>query len=86
MLQMCASFGTCYNAQCVLILEHIAQYFASIKLRETIICFLDFSDIRELPKNIQYSLIYLLVSGHVAQSESENALSYRVEDEGKNKP
>lgn len=60
------------------------QYSASAELQEIISCFLNFHDIIELPKKMQYPLMALLVFEHVAHSESEKALSCRVDDEEKN--
>ena len=48
----------------------IALYFASAKDLDTIDYFLDFQEIRESPKNMQYLVVDLLVSMQDAQSTS----------------
>jgi hypothetical protein len=49
-------------------------------------CFLDFHDIKESPRKTQYPVTERRESGHVAQSESLEALSCKDEEEGKNNP
>ena len=44
----------------------IALYSASAEDLETVDCFFDFHETNESPMNIQYPVIDLLVSGHVA--------------------
>ena len=79
----------------------IALYSASAEDLETVCCFLDFQDIKELPRNTQKPKMDLLVSGQVPQSVyvktlswtwaslgklvSAKAFSYISEQEGKNK-
>ena len=52
----------------------IARYSALADERDTIVCFFDLHDTKECPKNIQYPMVDLRVSGHPAQSKSEKAL------------
>lgn len=52
-----------------------ARYLSSEEDRETVACFLDFHETKESPRKMQKSVMDLQVSGHVAQSESLNALS-----------
>ena len=52
------------------------QYSASAEDLPTVCCFLDFQDIIESPRNMQYPVIDLLVSGQDAQSESAKPLRW----------
>lgn len=54
-------------------LAAMARYSASEEDRDTVLCFLDFHEIGELPKRTTYPVIECRVSGQEAQSESENA-------------
>ena len=51
------------------------RYSASALDRETVFCFLDFQEINEFPRNIQYPVVDRRVSGHLAQSASQKAFS-----------
>jgi hypothetical protein len=51
-----------------------------------VVCFLDFQEINESPKKIQKPDIDLLVSGQLAQSESQKAFKCRAEEAGKKIP
>ena len=62
------------------------RYSASVDERETIGCFLDFQDMREVPRNTQKPKIKRRVSGQEAQSESAKALSYTLEFDEKKSP
>ena len=53
--------------------EANALYSASVEDLETVFCFLDFQQTREEPMRIQKPVTDLLVSGHLAQSESAKA-------------
>ena len=53
----------------------IEGYSTSTEERDAICCFLDFQEMSEEPKNTQKLEIEWRISGHVAQSESANALS-----------
>ena len=52
----------------------MALYFAFAENLDTVVCFFDLHDTKECPKNIQYPMVDLRVSGHPAQSKSEKAL------------
>lgn len=52
-------------------------YSASVEDLDTLCCFLDFQEIKELPSITQKPDMDLRVSGHAAQSESENKFSKR---------
>ena len=64
----------------------IALYSASAEDLETVCCFFDFQDIKESPRNTQYPVIDLLVSGQPAQSESEKDFKCKLLEEEKNSP
>ncbi|KAJ0510573.1 hypothetical protein HanIR_Chr11g0542321 [Helianthus annuus] len=49
---------------------HMDLYSASADERETMLCFLLFQETREFPRKIQYPVTDLLLSTHLAQSES----------------
>jgi hypothetical protein len=59
-------------------------YSASAEDLEMVCCFLDFQDTKESPRKRQKPVTDFLVSGHAAQSASQNALSLKSEDAGKN--
>lgn len=59
----------------------IDLYSASADDLDTVCCFFDFQEINESPKNTQKPEIDRRVSGQVAQSESQNVLSVRLEEE-----
>jgi len=52
-----------------------ARYLASGEERETVVCFLDFQEIREVPRSMQRPVVDRLVIGHEAQSESLKAFN-----------
>ena len=52
------------------------RYSASAKDLLIVCCFLEFQEIIESPRNIQYPVIDLLVSGQDAQSESSKPLRW----------
>jgi hypothetical protein len=60
----------------------MALYFASTEDLDTMVCFFDLQDTKECPKNIQYPVVDLRVSGHPAQSEFEKALICSSEVDG----
>jgi hypothetical protein len=66
--------------------DAIALYSASAEDRETVVCFLDFQEIKELSRKTQKPVTERLESKQPAQSESQNALSCRLETTGKNSP
>ena len=61
------------------IVEAMDMYSASVELRDTVGCFLDFQEIREYLRQMQKPVINLRVSEQVAKSEYEKALSCREE-------
>lgn len=62
-----------------------ARYSDSKDDRETVGCFLDFHEIGESPRKIQNLVIDFFVSMREVQSTSLNALSWREDEEEKNK-
>ena len=66
--------------------DAIALYSASAEDLETVCCFFDFQDIKESPRNTQYSVIGLLISRQLAQSESEKDFRCKLLEEEKNNP
>jgi len=54
--------------------EAIERYSASAEDLKMVVCFLDFQEISDSPKKMQKPVTDLLVSGHLAQSESQKAL------------
>jgi len=72
-----------FNSQTV---DAITRYFASEDDLETVACFLDFHEIKDSPKKMQNPVMNFLLSGHVAQSESQNPFNYTCELEGKKSP
>ena len=69
-----------------LVTAAIARYSASVEDFETMVCFLDFHEIKESPKKTQKPVTERLVSIHPAQSESLKALSCMDDFVEKNKP
>lgn len=57
----------------------IARYSDSAEDMETVGCFLDFQDISDEPKNIQYPVVDRLLSLQDPQSASVKALSVILE-------
>ncbi|KAJ0458049.1 hypothetical protein HanIR_Chr15g0780691 [Helianthus annuus] len=57
---------------------HIDLYFASAEDRETTLCFLLFHETNEPPRKMQKPVIDLRLSTHLAQSESANAVKWKV--------
>ncbi|GJV19607.1 alcohol dehydrogenase 1 [Tanacetum coccineum] len=57
----------------------IALYSASADDLDTTACFLDFHEIVESPRRMQYPVVDLLVMGQLAQSESQYAFSSTAE-------
>ena len=66
--------------------EAKARYSASVDERDTTFCFLDFQQMREDPRMMQKPVTDLLVSGHLAQSESAKADSFKSQEEEKRIP
>lgn len=64
----------------------MAQYSASTEDWETVACFLDFQDTREVPINTQKPVIERLVSLHPTQSKSMKAFKWMDEVVGKKSP
>ena len=64
----------------------IDLYSTSVEDFETISCFFDLQEIKASPRNTQYPVKDFLVSGQLAQSASQNALSCKSESTGKNTP
>lgn len=66
----------------------VTRYSASDELleTETVVCFLDFQEIRAWQKKIQFPEVDLRVPSHPAQSESVKALSNLSDEEGKKNP
>ena len=62
----------------------MALYSASAEDLDTVVCSFDLQDTKECPKNIQYLVVDLRVSGHPTQSESKKALICSFEVDGKN--
>ena len=58
-----------------------ALYSASELDLDTVDCFLDFQDMRELPRNTQYPVTDLRVAGQLAQSESAKPESLSGEED-----
>ena len=56
----------------------MAQYLASADDFKTFVYFLDFHELRESPRKIQYPVTDLLVILQPAQSESQYALRERL--------
>ena len=69
-----------------LVVVAMALYLASTKLQDIVVCFLDFQEIKESPKNTQNLVIDFLESGHDRQSASENALRCKAEVVEKKRP
>jgi hypothetical protein len=57
--------------------EAIARYSPSAEDLETVDCFLDVQDIKELSRKTQKPVMDRLVSTQQAQSESQKAFSWR---------
>lgn len=51
----------------------MARYFASIEDLEILACFLDFQEIREFSRKIQYMVTDLLLARQPPQSKSQKA-------------
>ena len=64
----------------------IARYSASADDFDTVVCFLDFQEIRDSPKKTQSPVMERRESWHVPQSASEKALSCRSEVAGYRSP
>lgn len=62
------------------------QYSASAKEREMKDCFLNFQETREFPRNTQQPMTLQCVSGHDAQSKSQNSLIRSLEEDESNIP
>ena len=59
-----------------------ARYSASAEEQEIVVYFLDFKKTKQSQRKIQNPDANLRVSGHVAQSASENVVSLSVEEKG----
>lgn len=57
------------------------RYSASAEDLDTVCCFFDFQETKEVLISTQKPDIDLRVSGHAAQSESENILNLRSDEE-----
>jgi len=66
--------------------DAIALYSASAEDLDTVVCFLDFQEIKELSRKTQYPVTDLLESTQPAQSESQNAFICKLKLTGKNNP
>jgi hypothetical protein len=66
--------------------EAMDQYSASAENRDIVCCFLDFKEIRDSPKKTQKPVMERRVSGHPAQSESQKAFKWKVEEAEKKRP
>jgi hypothetical protein len=64
----------------------MARYSASADDLETLACFLDFHEMSEFPRNIQYPITDLLVAWQPPQSESQKAFNVRLLVAENNKP
>jgi hypothetical protein len=64
----------------------MALYSASAEDLDTVVCFFDFQEIKELSRKMQYPVTDLLVSEQPAHSESQNAFICKLEVTGKNNP
>ena len=56
----------------------MAQYLASTDNLETLACFLDFHEMSEFSRKIQYLITNLLVARQPPQSESQKAFNVRL--------
>lgn len=66
--------------------EAMEQYSDSAEDQETVCCFFDFHEIKASPRSTRKLVIDLLVSEHLAQSTSHNALTLKSEEDGKKIP
>jgi hypothetical protein len=66
--------------------DAIALYSTSTEDLDTVVCFFDFQEIKELSRKTQYPVTDLLESTQRAQSKSQNAFIYKLEITGKNNP
>lgn len=64
----------------------IARYSASVDDLETLLCFLDFHEISEFPRKMQYPVTDRLVVRQPPQSESQKAFKMRLLVEESSKP
>ena len=78
--------NSCCNQMSSLVVVTMALYSASIELRDMVVCFLDFQEIKESPKNTQNPVVNFLESGHDPQLVSENALRCREDVAEKKRP
>ena len=57
-----------------------ARYSASTKEHDTVVCFLDFHEIKGSPRNTQKPVMDLRESGQMVQSALEKARNYEDEE------
>lgn len=64
------------------VVEHKALHSASADDPVVVVCFFDFQDTNESPRQTTQPMMLLLVSIHLTQSESAKALSWKLLIEG----